>query len=86
MYGMVNRAIEEMVVKNHGEKIWEDIKQKAGVDVEVFVSSEGYSDDVTYGLVGAASEVLQIPAEQILEAFGVYWVMETAQQIGRAHV
>ena len=80
MYGMVNRAIEEMVVKNHGEKVWEDIKQKAGVDVEVFVSSEGYSDDVTYGLVGAASEVLQIPAEQILEAFGVYWVMETAQR------
>lgn len=80
MYGMVNRAIEEMVVTSHGEETWERIKLKAGVDVDVFVSSEGYPDAVTYSLVGAASEVLDTPAEKILESFGVYWVVETAQR------
>lgn len=77
---MVNRAIEEMVVKNHGIDTWERIKEKAGVDVEVFVSSEGYPDSVTYSLVGAASEVLGTPPSEIFEAFGIYWVVETAQK------
>jgi len=79
MYGMVNKAVEDMVVTHHGEGVWEQIKQKAGVDVDVFVSSEGYPDEMTYALVGAASEVLRTPASDILEAFGVHWVTQTAQ-------
>lgn len=79
MYGMVNKAIEDMVISGHGEETWERIKEKAGVDVDVFISSEGYSDDLTYALVGAASEVLGRPADEILSAFGVHWIMKTAQ-------
>ena len=30
MYGMVNRAIEDMVVMHHGGPVWEQIKAKAG--------------------------------------------------------
>ena len=56
MYGLVNKAIEDLVVSNFGEDKWEAIKAKAGVDVEVFVSNEAYPDDITYNLVGAASE------------------------------
>jgi hypothetical protein len=78
MYGLVNKAIEELVVTNYGEDKWEAIKTKAGVDVEVFVSNEGYPDDITYSLVGAASEVLGAPARDILIAFGEHWVLKTA--------
>lgn len=80
MYGMVNKAIEDMVIAGYGEQVWERIKAKAGIDVEVFVSNEGYPDEMTYGLVGAASEVLQIPAGDILEAFGEHWILKTATQ------
>lgn len=80
MYGMVNRAIEEMVICGHGEAVWERIKERAGIDVEVFVSNEGYDDSLTYGLVGAVSAELGVPAEKILEAFGVYWIVQTAQK------
>jgi len=79
MYGMVNKAVEEMVCRHHGEATWERIKAKAGVDVDVFMSNESYSDDITYQLVAAASEVLQLPAEQILIGFGEHWVLHTAQ-------
>ena len=79
MYGMVNKAVEDMVVIHHGELIWEQIKSKAGVEVEVFMSNESYSDDITYNLVAAASEVLKVPAEQILIGFGEHWVLHTAQ-------
>jgi len=80
MYGMVNKAIEDMVVSAHGEEVWEQIKQKASVDVDVFVSSEGYPDQMTYALVGVASEVLGVPAENVLEAFGEHWILKTALQ------
>ena len=80
MYGMVNKAVEEMVCMHHGEAMWEEIKAKAGVDVEVFMSNEGYPDEITYQLVGAASEVLKLPAEQILHDFGEHWVLHTAQE------
>ncbi len=80
MYGMVNKAVEEMVCRNHGEKVWEEIKKKAGVEVDVFMTNEGYPDELTYNLVGAASEVLGVPAEQILTGFGEHWVLHTAQE------
>ena len=80
MYGMVNKAVEEMVVMHHGEEAWERIKAKAGIDVDVFMSNEGYPDQVTYALVGAASEVLKTPADRILEAFGEHWILHTAQE------
>jgi hypothetical protein len=80
MYGMVNKAVEEMVCMQHGEPAWEQIKAKAGVDVDVFMSNEGYPDEITYKLVAAASEVLQLPADQILEGFGEHWILHTAQE------
>ena len=79
MYGMVNKAIEDMVVMHHGESVWEQIKSAAGVDVDVFMSNESYADGITYDLVGAASKVLKMPAEQILIGFGEHWVLHTAQ-------
>ncbi len=80
MYGMVNKAVEEMVCMHHGEAVWEEIKTRAGVDVDVFLSNESYSDDVTYNLVGAASQVLNVPADAILRSFGEHWVLHTAQE------
>ncbi len=78
MYGMVNKAIEAMVHADHGERMWEKIKRKAGVDVEVFISNEGYPDEMTFALVVAASEELDTPVPLILEAFGEHWILKTA--------
>jgi hypothetical protein len=78
MYGLVNKAIEELVVTHFGEDKWELIKKKAGVEVDVFVSNEAYPDDMTYDLVSAASAVLGASASDILVAFGEHWVLKTA--------
>ncbi len=80
MYGLVNKAVEDLVASNFGEDQWELVKSKAGVDVDVFISNEAYPDELTYRLVGAASEVLGLPAEEILVAFGEHWVLETASK------
>lgn len=80
MYGLVNKAVVDLVVSKFGQDTWNAIKKKAEVDVDVFVSMDGYPDDITYRLVGAASDVLKIPPEKVLEAFGEHWVLYTAQE------
>ncbi len=67
-----------MVQSRFGETQWESIRRKAAVDTEVFVSSHGYQDAVTYALVEATSDVLGLPADQVLRDFGRHWVLTTA--------
>ena len=78
MYGIVNKAVMEFVCLHHGEAVWERIRTHAGVEEEVFLSNEGYPDDMTYGLVASAAELLDAPADVILHAFGEHWMRKTA--------
>lgn len=80
MYGLVNRAVEELVCTQFGEATWEAIRAEAGIDIEVFVSMEQYADDVTYKLVNAASKILGVSAETVLITFGEYWTLYTARE------
>jgi hypothetical protein len=80
MYGIVNKAIQDLVTENFGAGEWDAIKQKSGVDVEYFLSNEPYDDDITYKLAGAASEVLGLSVGQVLNAFGEYWVLKTGKE------
>lgn len=85
MYGMVNKSVEEMVMAAHGEGMWREIKRRAGVKDDIFISNEGYPDEITFRLVGAASEVLQQPVETVLHSFGEHWVLQTAAR-GYGHM
>jgi hypothetical protein len=78
MYGLINKAVEGLVRSRFGAETWHRIRARAGLKDEPFVSMEQYGDDVTYGLVAAASAELGVPAEAILEEFGLYWVRYTA--------
>lgn len=82
---MVNKSVEEMIIAAHGEGQWREIKRRAGVTEEIFISNEGYPDDLTYRLVGAASELLKLPPVDILRGFGEHWVLHTAQH-GYGHL
>lgn len=80
MYGLVNKAIQDLVVKNYGLEKWNEIREMAGMEDERFVSLKSYPDNLTYKLVGAASSVLGADANQVLEAFGEHWVLYTAKE------
>jgi hypothetical protein len=80
MYGLVNQAIEDMIIAQFGEATWLKIKQEAQVAPAFFENMESYPDKITYDLVSVANKVLGISSEQILEAFGEYWVLYTAQK------
>lgn len=80
MNGLVNRAIEQLVISMKGEAGWRGVCAHAGVAPDGFVSMQNYDDDITYRLVHAVSERLALPPEQVLEAFGEYWVTYTADE------
>lgn len=80
MYGLVNRSFEDMVMERWGRSTWEAVCARAGVDVQVYVLNEPYPDDLTYALVMAATEVVEMPASELLREFGHHWVLHTANQ------
>ncbi|MFK7773155.1 MAG: heme NO-binding domain-containing protein [Saprospiraceae bacterium] len=80
MYGIVNKGIRDMVIRNHGEGVWDKIVVEAGCNEDFFMSMEVYDDSITYDLVGAASKVLRTPVHDILVAFGEFWMIFTATE------
>jgi Haem-NO-binding len=80
MYGLVNRAIEQLVVASRGELVWARVCARAGLDEDSFISLCPYDDALTYRLVDAVSVELGASAHEVLEAFGEHWILYTAQE------
>lgn len=76
MYGLVNKSIQGLLRRDYGEESWQAVKARAGLDSDTFIGNQAYPDQLTYALVAAAAEVLGLPAAQVLEAFGGYWIEE----------
>lgn len=85
MYGMVNKAVQDLILSQHGQDVWQRIRGLAGVEEELFISNETYPDELTYRLVNAASEVLAVPAAEVLRIFGRWWICHTALE-GYGHL
>ena len=80
MYGLVNKAVTDLVVSKFGEEKWDEIVEKAGLEDDTFIGMETYDDEITYKMVAAASEVLGLTAAQVLEAFGEHWMVYTGRE------
>jgi hypothetical protein len=80
MYGIVNKAIEDLVIANFGEEKWDAIKERSGIDIDFFISSEPYDDDVTFKLAVAVSEEMNMTVGDVLIAFGEWWVIKTTSE------
>lgn len=80
MYGIVNLAVEDFVVSSHGEEVWLQIREDAGVtDIPTFVTMDQYPDDITYRLVQSISERLGISSDEALRLFGRHWMRYTSE-------
>jgi len=80
MYGIVNQAINGLVVENYGEESWEKIKVESGIEQKNFLSNESYDDSITYSLAGAAAKVLGVTVGDVLIALGEYWILKTGKE------
>ncbi|MEM7219556.1 MAG: heme NO-binding domain-containing protein [Pseudomonadota bacterium] len=75
----MNKAIRDLVIAERGEQQWDTIASAAGSDPD-FIGMQTYDDAVTYALVGKASEILEVPAAELLRLFGRYWIRYTADE------
>ncbi len=80
MYGLVNNGIRDLVLETAGEDAWDEIRNQAGCPERDFISMQNYPDGLTYNLVAAASEHLNVPAQDLLQSFGKHWITFTGDQ------
>jgi len=80
MYGIVNKAIQDLVIVNFGEEKWEAILERSGIEEDFFISSEAYDDEITFKLAGAISEEMGMSLKDVLVTFGEWWVMKTTKE------
>jgi len=80
MYGLVNKAIQDLVCEKFGEDKWIEIKKLSNFEDDFFIGLQAYPDSLTYDLVKNASRVLGADASVVMEAFGEYWILYTANE------
>ena len=87
MFGWINDCTECLVLTKFGEETWHKIKEKAGCEVQDggFLRYKYYPDSDTVQLVVAASEVLGIGVDDVLFAFGDYFI-DYVQENGYSNV
>jgi len=74
MYGLVNRAIQELIQGRHGVATWQRIRERTGIKNCPFLSMQSYPDEDTVSLVTAAARELGITNDAFLEDFGRHWI------------
>jgi len=87
MFGWINDCTECLVLAKFGDETWQKIKEKAGCEVKDggFLRYKYYPDSDTVQLVVAASEVLGIGVDDVLFAFGDYFI-DYVQENGYSNV
>ncbi|MFK8081948.1 MAG: heme NO-binding domain-containing protein [Granulosicoccus sp.] len=80
MYGLVNRAMEDLVKTSFGKHAWQTVTAKAGVENLAINDLQDYEDSLTFDLVMAASEVFMQSPDILLRLFGRHWIMYTGRE------
>lgn len=74
MYGMIHRALRQMVLDEHGKETWSSIERAADVEPSDFISSAPYPDEVTQRLLSISAEMLGHEPHDLLVEFGRFWI------------
>ena len=72
MYGVIHRAVRQMVLDRAGKDAWSEIESAAGIGQSQLISAEVYDDEVTLALLGGAAQRTGIDMEEFLFDFGRY--------------
>jgi hypothetical protein len=80
MYGIVNKAIGELITHNYGEAAWQAVLKRSGIENDFFISNEAYDDSITFKLATAVSEEMNISLSDVLITFGKWWVISTTKE------
>lgn len=76
MYGWINTCLEQLILTNFDEEVWQNIKTEAQCSEKIgeWLRYENYSDAQTYALFAAASKILNVEKDALMEIFGGYFL------------
>jgi predicted hydrocarbon binding protein len=80
MYGLVNAAFRELVISRHGTETWDRIRLALSLEADEFARMDAYPDLLTYQMVQSGAAVMGIPSQELLAAFGEFWVTYTDRE------
>lgn len=80
MYGLVNQAMRDLLIKRYGKPRWEEICKVAKISSEDFNLVQDYPDALTDQIISAAQKLLGLSPEELLKALGFYWITYTANE------
>lgn len=74
MYGLVNKAIKEFVIINHGEEAWEKTYKELDLSETQFLSLESNPDQLTLQIIGHVCQQLGYPQKEFAEKVGEFFL------------
>ncbi|XP_052101287.1 guanylate cyclase soluble subunit beta-2-like isoform X3 [Mytilus californianus] len=75
MYGQIHLCVRELVLEKFGQEAWDKIIEQSDLnDEHDFMVFHKYSDECTFGLIGAVCKVSGLPLADVLEVFGEYFL------------
>ena len=79
MYGMIHRALGQMVNEQLGEEAWKALEKKLNIGPTELLTAMAYDDALTFRIVAEAADRLNLPIDECLFAFGSYWIRHADQ-------
>lgn len=70
MHGLVFTYVQKFVQKEFGSDVWKALTSDAGVGGKSYSPAKSYPDEDALAIVGAASKMLELPAQEVLTTIG----------------
>lgn len=74
MHGLINRSIQSFLRETYGQKLWEDVVQRAEFKFDDFEALLIYPAEQTDAMIEAACAVMRRRRGDLLESLGTYLV------------
>lgn len=81
MYGIVNKPTQALVIQQFGTATWENVQLHRGIKAKLFISNQGYDNQITYTLAQSASAVSESPLSDLMVTLGTCGVLRTGKEV-----
>lgn len=79
MYGMIHRAMRQMVFEQLGEEAWLALEQKLAIGPTELLTGMVYEDALTFDIVAESAARFNLTVDECLTEFGRYWIRYAEQ-------
>ena len=74
MYGMIHRALRQMVFEQLGKEAWIALEQKLGIGPTELLTGMVYEDELTLEIISETAARMNLTVDECLTEFGRYWI------------